>query len=152
VIPTAFFGLFLILCAVVLSRWSMPNAHAAAQDFIEAIKRPAPKPIPEPDWDPLAFWLFPDWDAAGDRPCWMVPPKKPLQAMNEYERGLTAGQKLRAEIEAMAVDKATKERMLRDLALRLSQQNGYAPSELVRSASSEGIVAYRYTTGGTCSY
>jgi hypothetical protein len=52
--------------------------------------RPRPQPAPaaqesQPDyeWDPLAFWLFPDWSGGrnlrdpGAQPFWMLPPKRP---------------------------------------------------------------------------
>lgn len=39
----------------------------------------APLPEPEPEYDPSAFWLFPDWDSGPiDEPFWMRPLKVPV--------------------------------------------------------------------------
>jgi hypothetical protein len=39
---------------------------------------PPPPALPEPDFDPVAFWLFPDWDGGPIKePFWMRPLKEP---------------------------------------------------------------------------
>lgn len=44
----------------------------------------------KPDYDPSAFWLYPDWDGPLKEPFWMRPPKYPeaKPAATAYGHGM----------------------------------------------------------------
>lgn len=51
----------------------LPKARPVVDDARPRMQQP------EPEFDPLAFWLFPDWDSGPiDEPFWMRPLKQPV--------------------------------------------------------------------------
>jgi hypothetical protein len=79
-------ALILILLATVLSATVamllMPKPKVKPAPF-EYLPRTEPPPHIEVEeqfeFDPLAFWLFPDWDGPIKEPFWMRPLKVPAQ-------------------------------------------------------------------------
>ena len=125
---TAFATLFVMVALVAMLRSGAFGAEASAHAFVAALEeKPQPRPNPYPEYDDLAFWLYPDWDAAGEQAVWMVPQKKPAEAMTEYDRGLMHGRKMWDDIEALPVDRAAKEQMRYELALRLAARDVWSP-------------------------
>lgn len=133
----AFAGLMLMFAALALFK-----ALTAPLTVTIGPAPPPPSPPvvadPYPAYDETAFWLYPDWDAAGDRPFWMVPQKRPVEALSDYERGLAQGKALWAEIEGLAVHPEVKQVMRQRLAFQLAQNT-------VGSAQLQGAANARVT-------
>jgi hypothetical protein len=72
-------ALVLFAASAAISVWLLPRPKSQTK-----VLKPASEPFtyhidePEFEFDPLAFWLFPDWDSGPpDEPFWMRPLKQP---------------------------------------------------------------------------
>lgn len=71
------FALFIASVALILSGFLCVMIPPVK---VKPAPRPQPRPVIDPppmEFDPLAFWLFPDWDGPIDEPFWMREPKAP---------------------------------------------------------------------------